>query len=142
MGLKEENKAARRRRNADFVAALRRAARCEKCGQQPIEWHSPDHIESPSQRIGVMIGKLRSLRAISKEVAKCVPLCRRCHMIEDGRLAALKKNQPRQKGASFPPKQCSWCRKLAKPLRRGLCAACDQKKRRQNARDMYEGDQA
>jgi len=52
-------------------------------------------------------------------------LCRRCHMVEDGRLdhlIAAGKNgrQPR------PARPCVVCARLSKPLRRGRCSACNQ----------------
>jgi hypothetical protein len=54
-------------------------------------------------------------------------LCRRCHMIEDGRLerfAALPKVEPK------PPTPCIVCSKLYKPLRKGRCHSCNEYYRR------------
>lgn len=63
----------------------------------------------------------------NNEAANIAFLCRRCHMEIDGRLAAflsLPKRQP------DPPKPCSECGRLMKPLRRGLCGACNERARR------------
>ena len=50
-------------------------------------------------------------------------LCRRCHMRLDGRLEALPQLlSPRR--IKQPPKPCSDCERLWKPLRRGRCPTC------------------
>ena len=47
-------------------------------------------------------------------------LCRRCHMLIDGRLAWISESiQSKQ-----PPKPCVICGREYKPLRHGRCAAC------------------
>lgn len=48
-------------------------------------------------------------------------LCRRCHMMKDGRLRSLAR-LPRRPPAS--PKPCSNCGTPYKPLRKGLCDRC------------------
>jgi hypothetical protein len=49
-------------------------------------------------------------------------LCRRCHMLEDGRLQALLSH----KNPTIPPTHCCNCKTLAKPLRRGRCHRCNE----------------
>lgn len=55
-------------------------------------------------------------------------LCRRCHMEIDGRLARLVEVGTSREPA--PPKPCSNCARLYKPLRRGRCHACNEYLRR------------
>lgn len=52
-------------------------------------------------------------------------LCRRCHMVEDGRLERFKESA-RRNGAlrKQPPKPCINCGVLAKPRRKKLCHRC------------------
>lgn len=78
----------RRRRNQAFVKEVNARTFCAHCGAQPVEWHNPDHVEKNRQtyRIGFMTRTTRSLAAIQAEMDQCTPLCRRCHMKEDGRL--------------------------------------------------------
>lgn len=56
-------------------------------------------------------------------------LCRRCHMDLDGRLKKITENMPRK---ITEPKPCLNCNKLSKPLRKGLCHACNEYFRRNN----------
>ncbi len=49
-------------------------------------------------------------------------LCRRCHMIADGRLERFKAFP---KPLPKPPTPCCVCRRLYKPLRKGRCPRCD-----------------
>lgn len=56
-------------------------------------------------------------------------VCRRCHMTEDGRLSRLLERN-RHSGKKQPPKPCVQCQREAKPLRRGLCSRCFDRKRR------------
>jgi hypothetical protein len=116
-----------RARNRAFVAAIRSRTVCANCGGQPVEWHNPDHVLLNRQafRISRMVNDARPLAAIEQEIACCTPLCRRCHLTEDGRLAALQsKSRAQPKRA---PKPCVACDCLAKPLRRGMCDACYRK---------------
>lgn len=84
--------------------------RCERCDQRkPLERH---HIDEDTGN-----NKPENLAA----------LCRRCHMEVDGRLAAFV-TLPKRK--AVPPKPCAECERLAKPLRKGLCGACYERKRR------------
>lgn len=57
-------------------------------------------------------------------------LCRSCHMIEDGRLERFMAYKP----PVTPPKPCVECGKPSKPLRRGLCHACNERLRRARQR--------
>lgn len=71
-----------------YVDAINAEAFCTQCGAQPVEWHNPEHVELNRQ--GYRIGRMRStgasIQKIEAELARCTPLCRRCHMAEDGRL--------------------------------------------------------
>jgi predicted amidophosphoribosyltransferase len=85
---------------------------CERCGKPATERHHKD---------GDTGNNVRSNLAF---------LCRRCHMIEDGRLArfeALARANARRQAQ--PPKPCANCGRPAKPLRRGLCGACAEYRR-------------
>lgn len=82
---------------------------CENCGSPACDRHHKDGDTGNNTRENIAI------------------LCRRCHMIVDGRLKNLMdypKQLPQQ------PKLCCDCGKLAKPLRKGICASCDQYLRR------------
>lgn len=81
----------RRARNRAFVEEINDRTFCAHCGVQPIEWHNPEHVELNRQiyRIGRMVTQGRSLGVIKAELSRCTPLCRRCHMQEDGRLVAF-----------------------------------------------------
>lgn len=61
-------------------------------------------------------------------------LCRRCHMREDGRLERVIQRQSQLCGELnpnwSPPKICSNCHTLSKPIKKGLCHACNEYQRR------------
>ena len=58
-------------------------------------------------------------------------LCRRCHMKQDGRIDALSKiAKASRELRKVKPQPCSNCKQLSKPLRRGLCHACNEYQRR------------
>ncbi len=107
-----------------YVQSVRESTRCRNCGEQPIEWHSEAHITHTRMRVGVRVYNGHSIATIQKEIDRCTPLCRRCHMKEDGRLERLLKNCPRQKGVEIPAKNCRICGTAFKPLRNGRCRAC------------------
>lgn len=77
------------RRNRAFVAVVRARTVCERCGDAPIEWHNPEHEQSPERRLSRMVSQTVSLDRIAAEIAECQALCRMCHMTIDGRLQAL-----------------------------------------------------
>lgn len=81
--------AARRQEAKVFVAAIRDATPCAHCGGKMSDWHNPDHVRFPDRRVGRMVSLARSFEVIMAEIAVCTPLCRRCHMAEDDRLALL-----------------------------------------------------
>jgi hypothetical protein len=126
------DKLLRRSAAQTFVKELNARTFCERCGAQPIEWHNPEHVELNREhfRIGKMAFRGEGIPLIKSEIQRCTPLCRRCHMTEDGRLErwlARAKNRPIQ-----PPKPCTQCGRGYKPLRRGLCNRCDGVKRHVN----------
>lgn len=132
-----------RARNRAFVDEINARTVCAHCGAQPIEWHNPDHVALGLQRhrIGNMVGGGRTLLAIQEEMDHCTPLCRRCHLREDGRLEILKKH--RGVSEKMPSKPCSACGAMAKPLARQMCSKCYDRlwrpnlKNRRNRRERY-----
>ena len=115
--------ASARARNHAFIDELNARTICAHCGAQPIEWHNPEHVKLNRQgfRISSLVGAGISINLIEKELERCTPLCRRCHMEEDGRLPVFVAAGPR---STQPPKPCGECGQPYKPLRRGLCRPC------------------
>lgn len=110
----------------DFVDALNARTVCAHCGKQPIEWHNPEHVELNRKnfRISSLVARHFPIDKIQAEIARCIPLCRSCHMKEDGRMRNL------TPGATVvPPSPCVECGRVFKPLRRGFCGPCDRKRR-------------
>lgn len=107
-----------------FVADLNAKTLCAHCGDQPIEWHNPEHVELNRRhfRISAMADRGYTPEKIQEELDRCTALCRSCHMKADGRLSALIESSPLKIGESLPPQPCQDCGRLYKPLRRGLCA--------------------
>lgn len=98
---------------------------CANCGAEKIEWHNEDHPKHPNNRVSSLRAQGVSIDRIKREIDICTPLCRLCHMKEDGRLKELHRNAPQQKGDVIVEKQpCSCCGILYKPLRRGMCSGC------------------
>jgi hypothetical protein len=90
---------------------LYRLGLCERCGRRGVDRHHKDGNTGNNDRSNIEI------------------LCRKCHMIVDGRLAAWLANNPAP--AKFKPASpCRICGRLAKPLRKGKCSACDMYFRR------------
>lgn len=120
---------AARARNRAFVDDLNTRTVCTHCGAQPVEWHNPEHVElkRPHMRISQMVTHGAPLRSIGAEMARCTPLCRRCHMAEDGRLKVFVGS--RVVVAEQAVKPCSECSRLDKPLRKGLCSRCYDRRR-------------
>ncbi len=105
-----------------FVSEVNAGTNCTKCGKKPIEWHREYHEEHPNSRVSSLRAQGCSVQRIKNEMALCEPLCRSCHMMDDGRLQILKETQPYQKGQTYVDYQpCKECGKLTKPLRRGFC---------------------
>lgn len=104
----------KRKRARRLYPTLRRCA----CGETAIERHHRDGDPGNNARENV------------------VDTCRRCHMIVDGRLEALR-TRPRQ---PRPPKPCVNCRRLHKPLRNFRCHACDVYWRRYGIERPYRED--
>lgn len=117
-------------RNLAFVAEVNARTVCAHCGAQPIEWHNPEHVLPGRSiyRIGHMARNQRSIAAIQAEMDRCTPLCRRCHMQEDGRMERFKK-MAEPVHAVKPPKPCINCQTPAKPLRKWLCSRCESRRR-------------
>lgn len=113
------------------VAAIRARTVCSQCGGQPIEWHHEDHVVKTNRRVAHLVALGFPIPVIDEEIYKCEAVCRSCHMKEDGRAAALTANRPYKKGQTYVGLlPCANCSQLAKPLRKGLCNACNHKKRK------------
>ena len=119
-----------RERNRAFVNEVNARTVCAHCGKQSVEWHSPEHV-APGRgyrRIANMARANYTTAQIQAEMDRCTPLCRRCHMAEDGRLERLIRAgqvAPKKPRSTDP---CSECDRAYWPLRRGLCNACRQRK--------------
>jgi deoxycytidylate deaminase len=108
-----------------FVEAVAAKTYCAHCGAQPVEWHHPEHPEKPHFRVSSLRAQGNTIARIQREMDRCTPLCRSCHMREDGRLELLRTAGPYKKGVTYvPPKPCVECGKLTKPTRRGRCQWC------------------
>lgn len=127
----------------------KKAHRCRSCSTKPAEAARARWKENPSDSAAHSRAvKLFALTDSCERCERAVPLerhhkdgnpanndpsniwilCRRCHMEVDGRLERIRQMAPAPK----PPKECSECGRLAKPLRRGLCHACNERKRRRD----------
>jgi hypothetical protein len=120
-----------KRRAQRFATLVRALTVCARCGKQPIEFHNDEHKDDSNRRVAHLAALGFPLDRIKREIRECEPLCRRCHMLGDGRLAALIENRPRKKGMVIvPPTPCVACGELAKPTRRGMCRRCYDAARR------------
>lgn len=126
--LKKHTVAARLRARA-FVGEINARTFCSHCGAQPIEWHNPEHVLQGKhhQRISKLVYQGRSRAFIQAEIDRCTPLCRRCHMVEDGRMAVFMEQARKPK--TKPKVPCIECGRM--PPRRTLqrCGACYQRLR-------------
>jgi hypothetical protein len=116
------------------VREIRKVTVCATCGAQPVDWHSPEHEKTGKawMRVSALAAVGFAIHRIDTEIAACTPLCRSCHMKEDGRLDRLMRASHTIK----PPKPCIVCTELAKPLRKGLCSRCYDRKRRRE-KEVY-----
>lgn len=92
---------------------------CERCMEaRPVDRH---HLDGdPSNNVPENV----------------LAVCRRCHMQIDGRwekfVAAGREAAIRSRTESKP---CSECGRRMKPLRKGLCGACNERRRRREAKN-------
>jgi hypothetical protein len=119
-------------RNRIFIEGVNSITVCAHCGAQPIEWHNWEHVglNRKHYQIGSLVGQGAALETIKKELLRCTPLCRSCHMKEDGRLQALRENRPFKLGDVQPPKVCEDCGALVRIRTRGRCLTCYARLRR------------
>jgi hypothetical protein len=112
------------RRGADGRVVFRGHARaqqlfplgpCARCGRPGRERHHRDGD------------------TLNNTPGNVVVLCRRCHLMVEGRLAAFVDAGAPYRTATRPPKPCATCGRPAKPLRRGECKACADYRRRVGA---------
>jgi Zn ribbon nucleic-acid-binding protein len=74
----------RRHRLRDWLESLKQTLECAECGFddfRALEFHHTDGQEKDFA-IGEMLKDNRSVRAVEREIAKCVVLCANCHRIE------------------------------------------------------------
>lgn len=119
-------------RNRTWYALVMAETECAKCGKQPpiedwpIEWHH--HTRTPRHASVAALVKLgASIARILEEMDRCSPLCRRCHMHEDGRAAQLTANKPMKKGVRYAPQlpdRCVRCGRRKAAYRPGICKQC------------------
>jgi hypothetical protein len=102
-------------KNAGRMRARRRyrLGPCEHCGKPATDRHHKD--DNP----------------LNNDPGNVEILCRRCHMIADGRIKEfVKAGGSRAPGGSKsrdkPIKSCMICGRFWKYLRKGRCSACDQ----------------
>lgn len=114
----------------EFVKQVNRSTVCVNCGAQPVDWHHDDHPQRPNSRVSSLRAQGASIPRIQREMDRCTPLCRKCHMQADGRAAALFAAQPNQPGSVLvPPLPCVECGKPAKPRRKHRCYSCYERQR-------------
>ena len=78
----KKHKKAYEKRNKEFITRVRKRLKCLKCGLDKwylIEFH---HLDPKTKEIGVtnLQYNAYSIERIKKEIRKCVPVCRNCHM--------------------------------------------------------------
>jgi hypothetical protein len=77
---------ARREKLRLAIDAIREKTVCEICGNQPIDFHRKEHEAHPAWRICNLLRRAAPFLTILEEIARCQPLCRRCHLTVDGRI--------------------------------------------------------
>lgn len=80
--------------------------KCERCGKRGTDRHHKDGNPGNNNPRNVMV------------------VCRRCHMIIDGRLESSIKRLKQLSSVFKRAKKCLACKRPYKPLRHGRCAAC------------------
>lgn len=120
----------RRQRAQQFIRNVNSGTVCAQCGKQPIEWHNEAHKIKPYFRVSTLGIAGRSIERIQQEMDASIPLCRSCHMNEDGRNAELRASCPHKKDVRQPPKPCKACGTLTRPSWKGMCRGCYDYERR------------
>jgi hypothetical protein len=121
------------------VRTIRALTFCAHCGAQPIDWHSTAHDNGGgNRRVSARAARGESIARIDAEIAVCTPLCRSCHMKEDGRLEALLNASH---AIVHPVKLCVSCGQPAKPSRKGLCGNCYARHRRRDTNQVYGAEE-
>jgi hypothetical protein len=102
--------AERRARNRAYVAEIRAHTFCARCGAQPVDFHCAEHDEHPDHRVTRLVGNGSAIERIAREIALCEPLCRRCHMHQDGRIVSFlnSRKEGRQRGEGNPAAVLTW----------------------------------
>jgi hypothetical protein len=81
---------------------------CERCGRPARDRHHVDGVTTNNDPSNIAI------------------LCRRCHMVADGRLDGLIEAAARTHSRKVDPQPCIICGRAVKPRRKGRCGACNR----------------
>jgi hypothetical protein len=73
-----------------FMWRVRRETVCVQCGRQPVDFHSDAHLTQPRSRISNLVSRGATIGRIMRELQRCMPLCRRCHVALDGRMERIR----------------------------------------------------
>ena len=109
----------------EYLREVRAVTICDRCGCQPVDFHREEHLLRPNERVAHLAALGFPVERIAAEIALCEPVCRSCHMKEDGRSKRLTEARPRKAGMVFVgPVPCALCSRPTKPTRRGMCRQC------------------
>lgn len=109
------NRERRRKVATEYVNSINSRTYCTVCGGQPVEWHHEDHPDKPNDRVSSLRTQGASVERIRQEMDRCEPLCRRHHMIADGRMKNLIGNYDTPLPESyFRARKCPNCGVFAK----------------------------
>lgn len=82
----------RRKLALQYTSEIRQRTPCAECGGPMADWHNVEHLQFPERRVCALTSRGRPIDVIAAEIAVCTPLCRRCHMLVDGRREAHRPN--------------------------------------------------
>lgn len=118
----DPSKARRRAKAQAFVARKRKETVCALCGGQPVEWHHCQPVEKHHERISALAVHGASIARLKEEMARCEPLCRRCHMIRDGRMGQGRFTEGTTRGLRNPSAKLT--AKQVRAMRRLYATGC------------------
>ena len=114
----------------EFVNDIKRGLRCSMCGQSfpdfpsIIDFHHAGK-EPKSEGVAILMGHVKSEKAILAEIAKCMPLCANCHR--------MLHSDERKKQKSSPTVPSAWRKQNIKRVqlvdaikRKQRCSVCGQ----------------
>ena len=112
-----------------YLKKVRSKTRCRWCKRKPVDFHDLKNKKTP-QRVGSLAACGYPITKIQEVIARCEPLCRRCHMKADGRHRSWLKANVGRKGQQLKPlRPCKneKCGVLVKHMRKGFCNYCYKK---------------